>query len=115
MAQRREMKRILNVLPSQHPDDDWQFDTAITAGVAVRNGVPDKVDLCQPTWWTIGDQGGTGSCVGWATADSLLRWHFVQANRLTETEPLSVRYIWMAAKETDEFSQRPTTFIEQDG
>src|SRR5207237_2761224 len=60
-------------------------------------------------------QGSTGSCVGWATADSLLRWHFVKSGELGEDEHLSVRFIWMAAKETDEFTTRPTTFIEPEG
>jgi hypothetical protein len=29
--------------------------------------------------------------------------------------PLLPRFIWMAAKETDEFTSQPTTFIERDG
>jgi hypothetical protein len=45
----------------------------------------------------------------------VLRWHFVKANRLTAKELLSPRYIWMAAKETDEFRDRATTFIELEG
>lgn len=31
------------------------------------------------------------------------------------SELLSPRFTWMAAKETDEFTSRPTTFIESDG
>jgi hypothetical protein len=53
--------------------------------------------------------------VGWATADSVLRWHFVKAGRLTPKQLLSPRFIWMAAKETDKFITRPTTFIATDG
>ena len=63
----------------------------------------------------FGDQGATGSCVGWASADSVLRWHFVKTGCISEEQLLSVRYIWMAAKETDEFKQRPTSFIEASG
>jgi hypothetical protein len=63
-------------------------------------------------WWGIGDQEETGACVGFAVADSVLRWHFIEAKRMNENECLSVRYLWMASKETDEFSERPTTFIE---
>jgi hypothetical protein len=66
-------------------------------------------------WWKINDQESTGSCVGWATADSVLRWHFVKARRIRPETRLSVRFIWMAAKETDEFTTQPTTFIEADG
>jgi hypothetical protein len=39
----------------------------------------------------------------------------VKAERLKKTEELSMRFIWMAAKEIDEFIGRPTTFIEADG
>ncbi len=45
-------------------------------------------------------------------ADSLLRWHFVKAGRIQRADRLSVRFAWMAAKETDQFDSAPTTFIE---
>ena len=76
--------------------------------------IPAAKDL-REKWWAINDQGTTGSCVGWATANSVLRWHFAKAGRLTIKQLLSPRFIWMAAKETDEFNTRPTTFIETDG
>jgi hypothetical protein len=106
---------ILNCLPSQNKEKDWSLTAAGDAGVfASEAPVPAEKDL-REKWWTIPDQGRTGSCVGWGTADGVLRWHFVKAGKIAEEEPLSVRYLWMAAKETDEFSSRPTTFIEQDG
>ncbi|MBL9033237.1 MAG: C1 family peptidase [Rhodospirillaceae bacterium] len=108
-------KRILNCLPSPKQEDDWTFDTALTAGLtAAPVALPASKDL-REAWWKIGDQGSTGSCVGWATADAVLRWHFVKAGKLAKEETLSTRFIWMAAKETDEFTTRPTTFIETDG
>jgi len=76
--------------------------------------IPASKDL-RASWWHIGDQGSTGSCVGWATADGLLRWHFVKDKRLGNNDLLSPRFIWMAAKETDGFKSQPTTFIETDG
>ncbi len=45
----------------------------------------------------------------------MARWHFVKAGHLKPTELLSPRFVWMAAKETDEFITQPTTFIETDG
>jgi hypothetical protein len=45
----------------------------------------------------------------------VLRWHFVKAGRLRKDDPLSVRYVWMASKETDEFTTQPSTFIEEAG
>jgi hypothetical protein len=109
--------RILNCMPSPGTEKDWQFHNAMDAGIltAVTRALPDAVDLRDETWWPIGDQGTTGSCVGWATAASVLRWHLVQAGRLSKTEPLSPRFQWMAAKETDEFTSQPTTFIESAG
>ncbi len=106
--------RILNCIPSRGTQNDWGFDNAMSAGILEAVRIPPAKDL-REKWWAINDQGSTGSCVGWATANSVLRWHFVKAGRLTVSQMLSPRFIWMAAKETDEFTIRPTTFIESDG
>jgi hypothetical protein len=112
---RRQPKRILNCTPSRERDEDWRLDTAEDAGVvAAAPRIPPKKDLRQ-TWWRINDQGTTGSCVGWGSADGVLRWHFVKANRIATNELLSPRFQWMAAKETDAFNTRPTTFVEAEG
>jgi C1A family cysteine protease len=114
-TRKRQPKRILNVEPSPKTEEDWTFDTATEADmVMAAPSIPASKDL-RATWWRIADQGSTGSCVGWACADSVVRWHFVKAARLTETTPLSPRFLWMASKETDPFLTRPTTFIETEG
>lgn len=110
-------RRILNCVPSSQTELDWQLHNAQDAGLmaaGARAALPRSKDL-REAWWTIGDQGDTGACVGWASADSVLRWHFVTAGRLGKDEPLSPRFPWMAAKETDQFVAQPTTFIESDG
>jgi Papain family cysteine protease len=108
-------KRILNCIPSQKTEDDWGLEQALqTETVMARALPPASVDL-RASWWDVGDQGQTGSCVGWATADSVARWHLAKLARIAEADHLSVRYVWMAAKETDEFTTRPTTFIEVEG
>jgi C1A family cysteine protease len=115
MPKNTSVKRILNCLPSRDQQNDWTMDHATAAGVvAAAPPTPTSKDL-RAAWWQIGDQGATGSCVGWATADALLRWHFVKAKFVSTNEVLSPRFIWMAAKETDEFTSQPTTFIETDG
>jgi hypothetical protein len=106
--------RILNCLPSKDTDKDWRVENAMAAGILAAAPIPKAKDL-REKWWTINDQGSTGSCVGWATADSVVRWHFVKAGRIRTSELVSPRFVWMASKETDEFTLQPTTFIETDG
>jgi C1A family cysteine protease len=109
------MKRVLNCVPSPKQDSDWKMSHAVSAQVVpAAQPAADSVDL-REAWWAVNDQGYTGSCVGWASTDGVLRWHFTKANIIKPTEMLSVRYIWMASKETDEFTSRPTTFIELEG
>ena len=111
----KDEERILNIVPSKDVEDDWNLDNALEAGMlAAPAALPQSVDL-REKWWDVGDQGKTGSCVGWGIGEGVLRWHFVKANRIGKKDCLSPRYIWMAAKETDEFVSRPTTFIESDG
>jgi hypothetical protein len=116
MAKKRPFQeRILNCIPSREVEKDWGMQHAVQAGLlAARAALPSSKDL-REAWWKIGDQKNTGSCVGWASADSVIRWHFVKANRLSKPERLSPRFIWMAAKETDQYVSQPTTFIESDG
>jgi hypothetical protein len=76
--------------------------------------LPASVDL-RAAWWAIGDQENTGSCVGWATAEGVLRWHLVQSGKISKTDQLSPRFVWMASKETVQFVTRPETFLEGAG
>jgi hypothetical protein len=76
--------------------------------------LPPSVDL-RAAWWDIGDQQNTGSCVGWGSTDGVARYHFVKAGRLAQNAKLSPRATWMASKETDQFTTRPETFIEEAG
>jgi C1A family cysteine protease len=106
--------RVLNVLPSRETESDWDFTNALTASVTAAAAPPASTDL-REAWWNIGDQGQTGSCVGWATADSVMRYLLVKAGRLEPAEQLSARFVWMASKETDHFVDRPESFIEEAG
>lgn len=111
----RKYHRICNVVPSRNTDRDWALGVALrsTAIAAVRR-LPESIDL-RAGWWTIGDQEDTGSCVGWASTDGVMRFHMVQAGRLAPKERLSPRATWMASKELDEFVARPESFIEGAG
>lgn len=107
--------RICNLLPSRDVGKDWTFQDSLSSGALTAPAAPPKsVDL-RATWWAINNQGGTGSCVGWAAADGVMRYHLTQANRLAKNQMLSPRFVWMASKETDEFTTKPQTFIEEAG
>jgi hypothetical protein len=110
-------RRVCNLVPSKDTDRDWRYEDALASAAlgAPAAALPSSMDLRQPSWWKIGNQLNTGSCVGWATADGVVRWHMVMAGRLDKHALLSPRFIWMASKETDEFTTRPDTFIEGAG
>lgn len=118
MVKKQKVKtidRILNCIPSEKTEKDWTIESSIEAGLlAAEPPIPTSKDL-RESWWKIGNQGSTGSCVGWASGDSVIRWHLVRAGIITKNEPLSTRYIWMASKETDQYMERPTTFVEKAG
>ena len=95
---------------SKQTGNDYGFAQANLGEVAL----PDAVDLRRP-WHPVRDQGETASCVGWAVADSCLRWQLVEAGRLDPGQRLSARYVWMSAKETDQREEYPSTFLEYDG
>lgn len=107
--------RVCNIVPSKGTDHDWTFsDAQASSALAAPAAPPTSKDL-RDAAWSINDQEQTGSCVGWATADGVVRWHMTKANRLAKKEMLSPRFVWMASKETDEFTSRPETFIELAG
>jgi Papain family cysteine protease len=111
----RGPKRVCNLVPSKGTEKDWGFQAALASGaVGAVAALPASVDLRQ-AWWNVGDQQNTGSCVGWASADGVARYHMVKANRIAKPGLLSPRYVWMASKETDADTARPETFIEEAG
>ena len=119
MAKKRtraaEVRRICNLVKSKNTEQDWKFEDAVgAASLGAVRALPPAIDLRAP-WWQIGDQGATGSCVGWASTDGVMRYNLVKAGKLDQKQRLSPRYTWMASKETDQFVQRPETFIEEAG
>lgn len=107
--------RVFNCIESHDRHEDWSLRKAKTLGLTARKKtIPAAADLREP-WWNVGNQGSTGSCVGWAFADSVLRYHFVKAGKLRKHEHISVRFIWMAAKEMDHKCEYPTTFLDDAG
>ena len=117
MAKKRAVKvrRICNLVPSKNTEQDWKYEIAVRATAVRALAAPPPSKDLRATWWKIGDQESTGSCVGWASTDGVMRYHLVKAGKLGQTELLAPRYTWMASKETDQFVTRPETFIEEAG
>ena len=108
-------RRICNLVPSRGTETDWTFADATASGAMTAVAAPPpSVDL-RAAWWAIDDQEDTGSCVGWATAEGVVRYHMVSAGKLAKNVLLSPRFVWMGSKETDEFTVRPETFVEEAG
>ncbi|MEP7113034.1 MAG: C1 family peptidase [Ilumatobacteraceae bacterium] len=106
---------ICNVVPSKGTENDWQLADSIAAGsIGAPAVLPRSVNM-RDTWWKINNQENTGSCVGWATADGVVRWHMTKAGKISQTQLLSPRHVWMASKETDTITSRPESFIEGAG
>lgn len=111
----KETHRICNLIPSRNTETDWQFEAAIESAVVTAVAAPPaSVDL-RAAWWNVGDQEDTGSCVGWASTDGVMRYHLVKAGKLGQKDRVSPRCTWMASKETDNLVTRPETFIEEAG
>ena len=107
--------RICNVVPSKGTETDFDYASSVASGAVTAGApLPTSVDL-RASWWKINDQEVTGSCVGWATADGVVRWHMVQAGKLDKNRMLSPRHVWMASKETDALTALPETFLEEAG
>src|SRR5688500_9527692 len=100
-------RRICNIVPSRGTERDWSYPDAIAGGALAAPAAPPASVGLRAAWWAINDQEDTGSCVGWATADGVVRYQMVKAGRLSNNELLSPRFVWMASKETDEFTTRP--------
>jgi hypothetical protein len=115
-ASRSQVKQfICNVVPSKGTEKDWELSDSIASGtIGAPAALPASVDL-RRAWWAINNHENTGSCVGWATADGVVRWHMVQAGKITQKQLLSPRHVWMASKETDSITTRPESFIEEAG
>src|SRR5262245_32618077 len=115
-ARRTDVKqRICNLVPSKGTETDWAFHDAVTGGaLGAPAALPSSVDL-RAAWWAIDDQEDTGSCVGWATAEGVVRYHMAKAGRIAKNLQLSPRFVWMGSKETDQYVTRPETFIEEAG
>jgi C1A family cysteine protease len=114
-AKGQKPRWICNLVPSGDTHRDWKFEDAIAGdALTAAAALPPSTDL-RTAWWKVGNQESTGSCVGWASTDGVMRFHLVKAGKIAKNVRLSPHYTWMASKETDEYVTRPETFIEEAG
>ncbi|MDJ0824868.1 MAG: C1 family peptidase [Rhodobacter sp.] len=111
----RRSRLVLNCIKSSDTDRDWALGDAAGAElIDETTDPPEQIDL-RADWWTISDQGNSGACVGFATADGVLRWLYVTRGMMDRRDKPSARFIWMANKETDDLTSHPTTFLDTAG
>ncbi|MCP5048091.1 MAG: C1 family peptidase [bacterium] len=83
------------------PDNrDWIAAAAHPSVELSHDPLPPSVDYSDDTP-LVEDQGDYGSCVGWAAVRGLREWMYWK--KTGKRVSLSVRFVWMAAKETDHF------------
>ncbi len=88
------------VVPDKPDSRDWIAAAAHPSIFEARESIQPVIDFASETP-EVKDQGDYGSCVGWATA-SLREWMYRKSTNGKEIK-LSVRFLWMAAKETDQY------------
>ncbi|MBN2089358.1 C1 family peptidase [candidate division KSB1 bacterium] len=83
------------------PDErDWIVAASHPSIIETREPLKSVVDYSKETS-DVEDQGDYGSCIGWATTD-LREWMYQKSTNGKQIK-LSVRFLWMAAKETDQY------------
>lgn len=105
--------RLLNAMESPDRQDDWVAEETTSAApleLDLRDTVPSP-------WGRPNDQGRTGSCVGQAVA-KVLHWHLLNegvVERPHKRYSPSVRFLWQAPKEFDQWIYYPTTMLQASG
>jgi len=96
---------------------DWNVLNAYEEGYlsSEESDYPESRDLSKfiDSWEVHRQKEGEYSCIGYAITD-MHYWHLCY-DLGYQGEKLSARFNWIAAKEIDEFSARPTTFITKAG
>lgn len=96
VVDRAYLKRYCNLKPDALDPRDRPY---MAVGLpAAAPPIPKKVDYSKETR-PVGDQGHTGSCVGWSTAYGLRRWLHFKSDGVKKK--FSVRFVWMTSKELD--------------
>src|SRR5947209_7030746 len=110
MTKKKLSKRILNCIPSRDTQNDWTIATARGAGLlaAPNNSREQRLTRKLVAAWRSKFKRSLHRLGDGRWFSSMA---FREAGRLVKIQLLSPRFIWMAAKERDEFTNIPTTFI----
>ena len=120
--------RILNAKVSPTPNTDYTKYGASANGIfdiifGRRQPSPLYPKLSSPAdekilveeWQVIGNQGYTGSCVGWGTANGAIQYQMVKKGTLTKDEWLSPKAAWISSRVRDEWSDNNDTYFALEG
>lgn len=105
-----QLAQRCSVVPDPPDRRDWIVEAAHPSIPSISEPLPSNKDYSGQTP-VVEDQGDYGSCVGWATVRGLREWMYRKTTH--KDVRLSVRFVWMAAKETDNFEIN--TFVANAG
>lgn len=109
MKKKKTIKRKTNVIPSVD-NKIWVEYKASTASSNINKLISYVKD-----YTIIEDQKETSACVGYSLATGIYRDYLIANNIINKKETLSPEYLWIASKETDRFTNYPTTFLDMSG
>lgn len=96
-----QLKKRCSIIPDSPDYRDWIVESVHPSITSTgQETLPVLVDYSNDTP-DVGDQGDYGSCVGWASVRGLREWMYQKTTG--KKIHLSIRFVWMAAKETDHF------------
>jgi C1A family cysteine protease len=103
-------KRILNIVPSQDTKV-WNYKPI---GRELKTSLKNKI-IYSKEYTITEDQKDTSACVGFSLASGLYRDYLINNNIISPNDKLSSEFIWISSKETDRFTNYPTTFLSMSG
>lgn len=115
----KKRQKILNALPSPTPKQDYtKAEGPVGAGsfdyplLAMQPA--NESDLTTGTGLYIGNQGYTGSCVGWAVG-GVVEYLLKKAGRMSEGDYVSPKATWQAARVLDSYVGNDLPFLCMEG
>lgn len=102
--------KVLNVLESKNKEKFLVKDSQkLPMDLPIA-----PIDLRLP-YHGVGNQGYTGSCVGWGVSNGLLQIEGWKSKILSENSYFSPKATWLASRSTDSFTRNNFAFLTLEG